>query len=761
MDPTSPPHGTPGVALVANPFRVTRYRIRMALVVFSLIAMCTLAAASLNRVYTGHLLTILVVASAFGAIAIGILFRNRSGVLSSLMSVTGLALMLAISVLATTDLSEPFPVTFVDALINAVPRTLTALLPVDAAPDTVVLPVLLTWVAAALGGELAVRFGLMLAGIAPAVVLYAGSLYLVGPNADFVSWWALAFAAIAGLSLAATASEPAERPDRDAVVGDGLGANTGKTVAGRLASGGAAALLGLVMVMAAPIAGGMVTGQPDDPRQYVEPPELTDRDLNPLIRISGWTQTPEQELLHTNLDEEGWLRLAVLTEYDGVTWQTGNDYLNAGSVLPGSDPGPGPYTQDITVAELDGKLLPAADDPRTVSGLPVAIDDESRTLLTPDGLTSGDSYEITSELPDVDVSQVTDSSPDQSSLELLDTPASAPEIMLTLAEHIRETYDTPAARAEGLAEFLGTHYAFDEDAPSGHAYPNLEFFLQAHPEHGGQRGTSEQFAATYAVVARMLGLPSRIVIGFHAPAGDGVVTAGDALAWPEVKFADVGWVRFDPMPQPDTEPIPPEDELEIEEEEEEEEEDDSSGENTEDYHDDSLEESDANLDHDQAFEDDSTLPIWFWFLFAGFLVVSIPAALKLHRHSQLKRRLHTGTPAERVEGAWRELLFAAGRLGIRIDSSVTAAEAMVVIGTPVPDDGNPKRFRRLRALVSGPRVDRQHLQDSIDALPQLVNHATFAPHEVTEDQAFAAMRCVKRFVALGRSYLPLWKKVLT
>ena len=747
---------------MANPFRITRYRIRMVTVAMSLVGMCALAGASLGRVYTGHMLTALVAAAAFGAVATGILLRNRSAVLSSMTSMVGLVLMLTVAVLATTDLSEPFAVAFVDSLINAIPRTLTALLPVEPAPDTVVLPVLLTWLAAALGCELAVRFGHMLAGIAPAILLYAGSLYLVGPNADFVSWWALAFAGIAGLSLTATAAEPAERPDRDAVVGDGLGASTGKSTVGRLASGVAAVLLALVMVMVAPVAGGMVSGQPDDPRQYVEPPELTDRDLNPLIRISGWTQTPEQELLHTSLDEEGWLRLAVLTDYDGVTWQTGDDYRNAGSVLPGDDPGAGPFDQSVTVAELDGKLLPAADDPRTVTGLPVAIDDESRTLLTPDGLSEGDTYQVTSQLPDIDHEQLTDSIPDQSSLDLLNTPAAAPEVLLTLAEYIRETYDTPAARAEGLAEFLSTRFAFDEDAPSGHAYPNLEFFLQAHPEHGGQRGTSEQFAATYAIVARLLGLPSRVVVGFHAPAGDGVVTAGDALAWPEVKFTDLGWMRFDPMPQPDVEPIPPEDELEPpEEEDEEDEEDDSSGDDSEDYHDDSLEESDSNLDHDEALEEDSTLPFWFWLLFAGFLVVSVPAALKLHRHSQLKRRLHTGSPAERVEGAWRELLFAARRLGIRIDPSATAAETLAVIGTASGTDVKPKRFGRLRAILFGPAVDHEKLREAVSGLPPLVNHAYFAPQEVTEDHAFTAMRCVKRFVSQGRAYLPLWKKIFT
>src|SRR4029453_8883223 len=104
-------------------------------------------------------------------------------------------------------------------------------------------------------------------------------------------------------------------------------------------------------------------------------------------------------------------------------------------------------------------------------------------------------------------------------------------------------------RGSAIEEFLSEHYRRVADAPSGHAYPNLSFFLFGPREQGGQVGTSEQFAASFALLARLTGLPSRVVVGFDAPAAGGAVTAGDANAWPEVLFDGLGWVPFAPMPQ--------------------------------------------------------------------------------------------------------------------------------------------------------------------------------------------------------------------
>jgi hypothetical protein len=69
--------------------------------------------------------------------------------------------------------------------------------------------------------------------------------------------------------------------------------------------------------------------------------------------------------------------------------------------------------------------------------------------------------------------------------------------------------------------------------------------------------TPEQFATFYALVARYLGVPARLVTGFRLtagpgsgplPAGNHLVTNRQAWTWVEVPVAGVGWVVADPTP---------------------------------------------------------------------------------------------------------------------------------------------------------------------------------------------------------------------
>ena len=67
----------------------------------------------------------------------------------------------------------------------------------------------------------------------------------------------------------------------------------------------------------------------------------------------------------------------------------------------------------------------------------------------------------------------------------------------------------------------------------------------------GKRGTSEQFAAAYVALARIVGIPARLAVGFRMPAGQPpgapvIVRNRDVLAWPEVAVRGVGWVPLDP-----------------------------------------------------------------------------------------------------------------------------------------------------------------------------------------------------------------------
>jgi transglutaminase-like putative cysteine protease len=76
----------------------------------------------------------------------------------------------------------------------------------------------------------------------------------------------------------------------------------------------------------------------------------------------------------------------------------------------------------------------------------------------------------------------------------------------------------------------------------------VEVFLD-----GGMAGHCEYFASAMVVLARSVGLPTRLVNGFAGGRrnafGDFItLTHADAHAWVEVHYAGAGWVRYDPTP---------------------------------------------------------------------------------------------------------------------------------------------------------------------------------------------------------------------
>jgi transglutaminase-like putative cysteine protease len=76
----------------------------------------------------------------------------------------------------------------------------------------------------------------------------------------------------------------------------------------------------------------------------------------------------------------------------------------------------------------------------------------------------------------------------------------------------------------------------------------------------GKTGYCEQFASAMAVMLRMVGVPSRVAVGFTAGVDQGdhrTITTADAHAWVEAWFPRIGWTAFDPTPLTDGRRIDP------------------------------------------------------------------------------------------------------------------------------------------------------------------------------------------------------------
>ena len=134
-------------------------------------------------------------------------------------------------------------------------------------------------------------------------------------------------------------------------------------------------------------------------------------------------------------------------------------------------------------------------------------------------------------------------------LPYLALPADISPQLATLADEVTAGAQTPYARAEALVDWFtedgGFSYSTNVVTPPG-ADP-LESFLEE------RIGYCQQFAGTMALMARAVGIPSRVVVGFTGGRltddGEYVVQARNAHAWPELWFSGVGWVWFEPTPR--------------------------------------------------------------------------------------------------------------------------------------------------------------------------------------------------------------------
>ncbi|PWR12044.1 transglutaminase, partial [Micromonospora acroterricola] len=182
--------------------------LRAAVVPLALIVLTALAGVVLGRVYAGDLLTRLVIGAAAGAVLVSVAARRLPSWLVAPVSVAAMSgwTLWSLRLAAThADLPGSLLEVTADAARNGIPRLLTAMIPVEPTPDTVLVPVVAAWLAGLTGAEVALRTGRVLLGYLPAAGLYAAALYVVGPNAEPAIGPTLAFVAVAAVGLAAPA----------------------------------------------------------------------------------------------------------------------------------------------------------------------------------------------------------------------------------------------------------------------------------------------------------------------------------------------------------------------------------------------------------------------------------------------------------------------------------------------------------------------------------------------------------------------------
>jgi transglutaminase-like putative cysteine protease len=417
----------------------------------------------------------------------------------------------------------------VQAVIDSVPRLLTAPRPAPVTADLLVPGVLLVAVVS-LVCALSPRTKALVVPAVGGAVLYLAAALLTAGQADPRGLGALALLAVTGLGWVLV-----DRGRGVSVVPQSV-----------LVIGLAAVALGATL---------LPVGRPFEPRDLVTPPVHDLPVASPLPELASWTAAGDTELFRLR-GKETPMRLIALADYTGATWRASTLYSPIGTVakldLPAGVHQAGTRVE-VTIGKLTGPWLPTAGRPTATSAKDAVVDADSGSMVLPAGARQGFDYSLSSTMDsaadaDLLAARVPDSAAARRYLAL-------PKLPFAFAEYARRTVTdarTPFEKAVAIEEVVRTGRKLNATAPVGSSYARLETFLFG---PGPNEGTAEQFASAYAVLARAVGLPTRVVVGFRpvppGPDGVAVVRGADATAWPEVYFSGWGWVPFDPVPGTD------------------------------------------------------------------------------------------------------------------------------------------------------------------------------------------------------------------
>jgi hypothetical protein len=304
------------------------------------------------------------------------------------------------------------------------------------------------------------------------------------------------------------------------------------------------------------------TEQPFDPRAYPSPlssfrsyhsPELAGQEM---LTVSG-------------LPADGRLRLATLDTYDGVVYTVGTPEASAGSGTFVRVPfrvdqqASGQIVSlDVTIAGYTGVWLPGVGHLRQIDfdGANASAlsnnffyNDMTGSSAVVGGLAAGDRYRMESvvaQTPSLD--ELSEIRPGSASLPpSVDLPAVMTERLELYTDGISGAGERLVAMLEGLKDDGYISHGVAENEPtslSGHGIDRITSLFTDRP----MVGDDEQYAVAAALLARQLGFPARVVMGFLPtadPAADtATVTGDDISAWIEVQSENGTWLTVDTTP---------------------------------------------------------------------------------------------------------------------------------------------------------------------------------------------------------------------
>ena len=284
--------------------------------------------------------------------------------------------------------------------------------------------------------------------------------------------------------------------------------------------------------------------------------------VNPMLDMGKNLRRSENSVALTYTGDSTYLRLTALDQFDGNTWTVGprDSFVDVdGDFQPA--PGLGlPLDQipqrryEVRVSkEFRSPWVPVPYPPKSLSiGGKWRYDAGAMDISSKNGRNiTGTKFKVTSYAIDPTEDQLRDAvetgPPDDVSANV---PRNTPEQITDLAKRITRGADNNRYRqAVALQRYFrdegGFQYSTQTDSRSGMDAINAFLFES-------KTGYCEQFATAMALMARTLGIPARVGLGFLPGSAEGndkhVVRMHDMHAWPELYFEGLGWVRFEPTP---------------------------------------------------------------------------------------------------------------------------------------------------------------------------------------------------------------------
>ncbi|MCC7075963.1 MAG: DUF3488 domain-containing protein [Acidimicrobiia bacterium] len=270
---------------------------------------------------------------------------------------------------------------------------------------------------------------------------------------------------------------------------------------------------------------------------------------NPFTDIRSRLVDPSETVVFRVTSPEGnYWRLTSLDAFDGRRWERSDDP----PLLPATAPPTRDLLYEVEIVDLSSPWLPVAPFP-AAAHRSSKVNEATGSLDLATRTEPGVTWEVRSAVPAPsadDLRRAPDALPDSSEVDYYLRTDGVTEGIKAWIEETTAGTDTKYDAIMAMQKRLRT-YTYSLEPDPGHSSDDLEHFLLE-----TRTGYCEQFSAALAVLAREIGVPSRVATGYLT--GERVGRVGDDLvfevrganahAWTELWFPDYGWLPFEPTP---------------------------------------------------------------------------------------------------------------------------------------------------------------------------------------------------------------------